>query len=122
MSDKAKSVQETKAEFLAVLNNSRAELVAALNGLSNVLLGQAFVVVSGAGIALKFKVEGQQVRDPATAGGPHLATRFTKIDAENVAASVVDGRGDHGKAVHVCVALKDAIAETDRVLAMIEAA
>jgi hypothetical protein len=118
----SKSAKETKAEVLAVLNNSRAELVAALDGLSNVLLGQGFVVVSAVGIALKFKVEGQQVFDPKPAGGPHLATRFTKNDAESVAASVVDGHGDHGKAVHVCVALKDAIAETDRVIAMIEAA
>lgn len=122
MSEATKSAQETKAAVIAELSVSRNELVAALDSLSNALLGQGFVVVSGAGIALKFKVDGQQVFNPVTAGGPHLATRFTKADAENVAASVVDGRGDHGKAVHVCVALKEAIAETDRVIAMIEAA
>lgn len=109
-----------RAQVLTEMDRSRQELVAALGSLSNVLLGSGFIVVSGAGIPLKFKLDGQQIFDPQTAGGPHHATRFTRQDAENVAASVTDGNGDHGKAVHVCVALKDAIAETDRVMAMIE--
>lgn len=118
MSAKSQAIKE---EVLAELRFKRAELVAALGSLSGVLLGQGFVVVSGAGIALKFRVDGQQVFDPVTSGGPHLATRFTKQDAENIAASVTDGHGDHGRALHVNVALKEAIAETDRVIAMIEA-
>lgn len=109
------------AKFISEIQAKRAELVADLASLSNVLLGQGFVVLSGAGIALKFKVEGQQVTEPVLAGGPHQATRFSRTDAENVADAVTDGNGNHGRAVHICVALKDAIEQLDSVLAMITA-
>lgn len=116
----SKSVEQSRAETLSAIARQRAELVAALDSLSNALLEQGFVV-SASGSALKFKVEGQQVSDPQFCGGPHNATRFNRTDAENVAYSVIDGNGSHGRAVHVCVALKEAIKSLDDAAALFTA-
>lgn len=107
------------ASIIEELGDLRTAAVAALDSLRGTLLGQGFIVVSKAGLALKYDIDGdtKNVRGVSLAGGAAKATRFTKLDADNLAAATIDGRGDPAAAVHVTQALRD---EIDRLEASME--
>lgn len=114
---------QIRADLIAQANERIAEDKKALESLRNVLLGQGFIVVSHIGVALSFEFDAEtsKVHSPTTAGCANKATRFTKADAERIAASVLDGKGDHGRAVHVVQAIRDSIADQERLIDMIRA-
>lgn len=111
-------------DLINELSESRTAAVAVLDGLRGALLGQGYIVVSKAGLALKYDIDGEtkNVQGVALAGGAAKATRFTKLDADNLAAATIDGRGDPATAVHVTQALRDEIDRLESVMEMIRAA
>lgn len=104
----------TKAEFVRDLTARIEELEAARDRSSNVLLGEGFVVTCG-GLSLKFDIANKTATNPTTTR-PELATRFTRRDAESVAANVTNGKGEKGKAVFVRDAIIQLIEETKSVI------
>lgn len=61
---------------------------------------QSFVIVCD-DVPLSFTIEGGQVLNPRTVGSALEATRFTKLDAEAIAASVAEHTGEDTVAVRI---------------------
>lgn len=108
-----------KQQLAAQLQTDRAALVQQLSSLQGVLLGHGYVVRCQ-GLTLAFDVN--QVTKVASAPRTcplRSAPRYTKQDAETLAAAVKNGNGARGQAVHIVDALKEAIAELDNLLAQL---
>lgn len=114
---------QIRADLIAQANERIVELRNAQKALRNVILGQGYVVLSDIGMALNFEVDPttKEVKNPTSAGGAHKAVRFTKQDAENIAAAVIDGNGKPGKAVHILDALRDSIVDQEKLIETIRA-
>lgn len=106
----------TREEMIEMLNNKLAESRRSLEMLSNVLLGQGYIVVSSADIALTFTVENGVATSPKVSAASK-AIRFSRRDAESVAANVTDGWGRAAHAEHVTVAIKREIASLEACVA-----
>jgi hypothetical protein len=105
--------------ILAQMIEARTEHQAMLDRLQNCLLGQGFVVISG-GMALKFDIAADRTATNPNTTPVTMAPRFTRRDAEMLAAAVTNGKGEHGKAVHVRDALAEQIKNQTMVIEMIE--
>lgn len=94
--------------MLELINQTRASIAEYEQAgvrLANVLLGHGYIVVCQ-DVYLTFDIEPDGgVTNPRHCQ-PHLAVRFTKDQAELLAAEVRNGNGTVGQAIHV----KDAIA------------
>lgn len=98
-----------RATLVAELDKLALELSDALERVSNVLLGEGYVVVlSGRGV--NFKRDGRVLHSP-TSCRVDFAPRFTKRDAEMLAADCTNGTGEKAKAVHIREALMERIEE-----------
>lgn len=108
-----------KQQMIEQLTEDRAELSAARERLSGVLLGNGYVVRCQ-GLTLTFTVDPQgNASAPKTC--PLLrAPRYTKRDAETLAAATKNGNGAQGEAVHIMDALDYSIAEVDRLLGVLK--
>lgn len=97
-----------------------AEYQAAGAALRSVILGQGFVVRCQ-GVCLSFDIGAARAVSDPRPSQPHRATRFTRGDAEAVAASVKNGNGEAGQALHVRLAVEDALEQQKILLATLEA-
>jgi len=69
-------------------------------------------------VPLCFDVAGGRAANPTPAGTPGAATHFSYADAVTVAATVTNGNGIEGIAVHVSVATAAALQSTREVLVL----
>lgn len=115
-------VKAMRDEMLADLRAKRANLADAQTGLSNVLLGQGYIVVSEGNIGLTFDVTNMVATNPRPAGGILRAMRFTRRDAETLAPNVKNGADVPAKAIHVKDAIRIEIAQIESVINMLESA
>lgn len=109
-----------KQEIIDLFNADIAKLEEARNSLSGVLLGNGYVVRCQ-GLTLGFTVDAAgNASKPVTV--PLLqAPRYTKRDAETLAAATRNGNNVPGTAVHIVAAIDEALAEARRILAAIPA-
>lgn len=109
----------TKATFIAQLAADRTTLVEQLDQLDNVLIGQAYVVRCQ-GLTLGFDFDATRTVTGTRTVPLTKAPRFTRRDAETLAQAVRNGNNQPGEAVHIVVALRNAITEVDRLLAALD--
>lgn len=101
-----------KNEVTDLIAGQIDQLRAELDSLVGVVLEKPFIV-DCADLPLSFDVsESGQVTNPTTAESPGRATRFTRVDAEAVAATVNNGNGTKGKSIHVRVAIQNALTKS----------
>ncbi len=114
---------ETRNEFVATLKDSIADYKKSLKRLSNVLLGQGYIVWNNE-MAITFEVDPKTrgISDPRVIGNPAKAIRMTKDEAERIAAVIFDGAMRPAKAIHVVDALQRSLANCESILAALEAA
>ena len=103
-------------EFVATLNELEATYTKELDRLSNVLLGQGYIVRSDFGLPINFDIvvgeDGlRRVANPRAGGNPARVVRFNRETAEQIAADCKDGAGNVAHAVHVTTALSEALAD-----------
>lgn len=113
------------ADLAKLIAGVEAQLIESrkdFNMISGVLLGQGWIVVAPAGFPLDFTVTGRVVTNPRRGQFAGRVMRMTLRDAETVALSVVDGSGDHGRAMHVRGAILVEIAERKDLLAALQRA
>lgn len=107
---------DTRQDFIDSLESSIDNLMDAHRNLSNVLLGQGFVVMSAHGLTMTFDVDAKgNVSNPRSAR-PHRARRFGLDDARLLASVTKDGTGEPFKAVHVLEAIALTMTEEQRIL------
>lgn len=103
---------------LQATRNTIASYQLVADSLRGVLLGQGFIVLCQ-DIPLAFDIEdGCAVRPRSSQ--PQTATRFTRENAELVAAGVQNGNGMAGEVMHVRDAIEAALAEQRDLLALLE--
>ena len=105
----------TKEQLISTIQKRRFDLVALRKSYRGVLLGAGHIV-RNEGVHYCVETEGNKVVDVQTCP-VERATMFVKSDAENLAASISNGRGETGEAVHIVDAIEDEIKEVDQVLA-----
>lgn len=110
-----------KADPVAQIKAIHADLLEAKKALAGQVIGLTYIVVTASDIALSFDVDGSQVKNPKPVSVQN-ASRFGRVDAEHVAACVIDGNGQPAHAVHIVVALDDSIRAVSKVIALIEQA
>jgi hypothetical protein len=115
-------IAEFKAQHIADLENELEELEKVEAGLQNVLLGQGYVVVSAAGLALHYDIVGNKATNPSVARNAAYATRFSLRDAENCARITWDGNKEVAKAIHVREAVRAEIERIKGVLVFLKPA
>lgn len=100
-----------KARELATLEAAIGELERARVGLSNILLGEGYIVrVQGVCVDYAIDPTTRKVTTDGT-GQPHRVRRFTKADAEHLAAITLNGNKVAGEAVHVRHAVEQSLEE-----------
>lgn len=109
----------TKAEVITSLETSLSNSRRDFDMISNALLGQGHIVVCGE-LALNFKIEGNQVVSTAGHAPAGRVIRFDRETAERIAATVTNGRGDKGKAVHVSDAIQSEIARLEETVSFLK--
>lgn len=110
------AVELFRRELIADLERDIAASERALERLSGTLLGQGWIVRSAHGLCMSYTIDLGRVENPAVTG-PGSATRFTRDDAEQVAAVTRDGTGEPFTVVYVTDAIKDHIERSRRMLA-----
>lgn len=115
----AERARQARESVIQDFRQSLAQLQAARAGLAGVLLGQGFVVLIG-DLTVRFTVENGVASNPVPCP-PHQATRFSREDAERVAAACRNGADERGRAVHVVEAIERAISTVSGLLARFEA-
>lgn len=111
-----------KNEFQNIIDEFKLEisqLENELHKLDDVLLGQGFIVRME-GLCIKFDVDASgNVTNPCHAKS-YRATRFELSDAKRIAASVQNGNGVAGEAIHVKQAIQEQIEQMRNVCAALE--
>lgn len=102
-------------EVTATFKRRIAELEHAQGMLQNVLLGAGWIVRNGV-VTITYDVEGNKAVNPRPCGAERCR-RFSKEDAEAVAASTFNGNGEPAHAVHVTQAVEEALADFRKTLA-----
>jgi hypothetical protein len=110
---------DTRQTFIDSLEDSITDMMAAHRRLSNVLLGQGFVVMSSHGQTMTYNVDAKGVVSNPHTAAPQNARRFALDDARTLAAATHDGTGQPFKAVHVLEALALTMAEEQSVVEML---
>lgn len=110
------------AKVLATLRAQESALARRSVGLQNVLLGNGHVVRC-AGLFMQFDVDPKTLvaSNPRPVGSSLGAQRFTKRDAETLAAATKNGSGDQAEAIHVADAVREELADVRKLIAQIEA-
>lgn len=111
--------QAERAAAVQELIDRKEELKALRESYRHVLFGEGYIVVNPGGVHLAFTVENRRVTTPRFAS-VQRATRFTRRDAEAVAATVTNGNGERATAMHINQALDEEIARLGRVIEMIQ--
>lgn len=104
-------------EFITSQLEYRARLEQARAKLDGVLLGEGWVVACE-GVYLSFTITNGLVSDPRHTT-PDQCMRFTRRDAERIAASVRNGRNTRGEALHILDALRQELDDCARSLRMV---
>ena len=94
-----------------IIEERAAKLERELASVEGVLLDQGYIVVVQ-GNAITFDADNQC----RTASTPGVATRFTQEDAQRIGASITNGNGKHGEAMHVRHAIMHDLAICRRLL------
>lgn len=121
MENQADAIDTVIAQFEANI----AELERGLSSVSNCLLGAGFIVVIQ-DIAITYDIETDQATGESRAVNarpcmaPHMACRFSRRDAEQMAETTRNGNGATGKAVHVREAVETDLIEARRLLEMVK--
>jgi hypothetical protein len=104
------SRESARAEILAELDAQLHDLELARQGLRSTLLGSGFVVTCE-GLTIDYWIE-PSTRIVKTKGTApcYMARRFTRRDAERIAAITINGNGKAGTAIHVRDAIERDIA------------
>lgn len=120
----------TAASLAADFRMDRAAHQKMLDGFRHMLVSHGWVVavrspaLTEGGrdtlIATDFTIEGRKVTSPRTSSVLRCV-RFTREDAEHIAAGVYDGAGRVGEAIHVADMLRHQIATLDDIIATLEA-
>lgn len=111
-----------KQQMIEQLTEDRAKLVTARERLSGVLLGNGYVVRCE-GLTLSFTVDPVTKVASAPKTCPLLrAPRYTKQDAQTLAAATKNGMGTQAEAVHILDALDYSVAEVERLLGILKGA
>ena len=102
------AIAQVRAEVLAKLRATEEELLSDLQSFEGVLLGMGFVVTTGgeAPFAMKFDISPEGKLSNPRVIIAKMATRFDVTDATRIAATVTNGNGEPGRAMHVttCIA------------------
>lgn len=110
----AQSVQEARAEVIALLEGSRTEMEALASRLEGALLGAGWVV-RNQGVYLAFDIRDLTV-EGVTSCRLTEAPRFTEANAKILAAAVRNGNNVAGEAVHIKQALREEISQLSALL------
>lgn len=114
------AVELFRRELVADLERDIAACERALERLKGTLLGQGWIVRSAHGLCMSFCIDMGRVENPAVTG-PATATRFTRDDAEEVAANMRDGTAEPFRVVYVTDAIREHIERCQRMLADLKA-
>lgn len=114
MQIKQSAIEQVKVTFKRRIE----ELEHAQGMLQNVLLGAGWIVRNGVVTITYDVVENKAIN--ARPCGVEMCRRFSKEDAEAVAASTFNGNGEPAKAVHVTQAVEEALADFRKALASLE--
>lgn len=106
-------VNQARRDFVADADKQIARLESELASLSNVLLGQGWIV-RNEGVHIKFEMKDNVCGAPSVCP-VWSATRFSEGDAKRVAAVTFNGRNNPAEAVHITTALRDQLNETKRI-------
>lgn len=115
----AAAADACRNEFITSQLEYRARLEQARAKLDGVLLGEGWVVACE-GVYLSFTITNGLVSDPRHTT-PDQCMRFTRRDAERIAASVRNGRNTRGRAIHILDALRQKLDDCARSLRMVGA-
>lgn len=110
---------DARQEVIATFRKSEKEMENALWNLRNVLTGTPYLVRCDR-VCLTFQVSDDGIVTDPRPAGPHLAMRFSRRDAEQVAAQVVNGAGIQAEAVLVIEAIESDLASVRELLAKID--
>lgn len=113
------AVQAARDEFITSQLEYRARLEQARAQLDGVLLGEGWIVACE-GVYLSFTITDGQVSEPRHTS-PERCTRFTRRDAERIAANVRNGRNTRAEAIHILDALRQELDGCARSLRMVSA-
>jgi len=94
--------------FVARHRERQAQIEAALEVARELPVEQNYVIVI-AGLAMKFEIVGNSVRNPAR-GRTEAVQRFTAEQAQHVAPQVQNGLGERGQALPLVRALEEELA------------
>lgn len=115
--------KEAFATIVKQFEENVVELERGLSSVSNVLLGEGYIVMIE-NIATTYSIEEtngeRRAVNARPCGFPYMAMRFSRRDAEQVAANTQNGRGTKGRAVHVREATEAELIETRRLLQIIK--
>lgn len=103
-------------DLIATLNTHRQDIILTQRLLSGVMLGNGYVVTTSGGVALDYDVADKVATNPRPCRFGS-APRFTKEDAQALAANLTDGHGKPGQAIHINDLLRDKLAEVETMLA-----
>lgn len=95
------NVQTLRAQYVADFRANAAEYDDQRKALSNVLLGQGFVVVTSGNIPLRFDIDANRTVTNPLPTNTANATRFRQEDAETIAKNVTNGLGEKAEAMHI---------------------
>lgn len=115
MNTKSQAQIEALETLTAQLKGDIAQLTADLATFDGVLLGQGHIVMMSEAFCLTFDIKDKVVSNPKQTRAI-LATRFTRTDAERIAATVKNGNGENGRAIHVRAAIELQIKNISQVL------
>lgn len=114
------AVELFRRDLIAQFERDIAASERALERLKGTLLGQGWIVRSAHGLCMSYTIDMGRVENPAVTS-PATATRFTRDDAENVAANMRDGTGEPFRVVYVTDAIREHIEQSRRMLADLKA-
>ena len=113
-----KSIEESKREVKDKLQGSIDEMERALKMSENCLECCNFIIMCD-GIAIDIETDGKKTTGVTTTGMPHSVSRFTEIDAINIAKNVRNGRKSIGYSIGWKQATRDKIKATKESIELI---
>lgn len=115
MNTKSQVAIEALETLTVQLKGDIAQLTADLATFDGVMLGQGHVVMMSDAFCMKFDITNKVVTNPQQTRAV-MATRFTRSDAERIAATIRNGNGENGRAIHVRAAIELQIKNISQVL------
>lgn len=115
MNTKSQAQIDAIANLTAQLKDDIAQLTADLATFDGVMLGEGHIVMMSDAFCMKFDITNKIVTNPQQTRAV-MATRFTRTDAERIAATIRNGKGENGRAIHVRAAIELQIQNISQVL------